>query len=92
MLLKDEKVNGCQELLRRSHGMDEMVFRIACEPGYPEKASQEVQAEMRVHEEWAKEVAERFVNPLVIEWVSVQGLHFNARSGKLMDIVDLRVI
>ena len=91
--LKDEKVNGFQVLLRRSHGMDEMVFRIACQPGSPEKSSREVQAEMdRVHEEWAKEVAERFVNPLVIEWVSVQDLHFNARSGKLKDIVDLRVI
>ena len=91
--LKDEKVNGFQVLLRRSHGMVEMVFRIACQPEYPEKASQEVQAEMgRVHEEWAKEVAERFVNPLVIEWVSVQDLHFNARSGKLKEIVDLRVI
>ena len=70
-----------------------MVFRIACQPEYPEKASREVQAEMgRVHEEWAKEVAEKFVNPLIIEWVSVQDLHFNARSGKLKEIVDLRVI
>lgn len=91
--LKSEKVNGFQVLLRRARGMDEMVFRIACQPGDPEQASQQVGKEMdRVHEEWAKEVAERFVNPLVIEWVSVQELHYNARSGKLKEIVDLRVI
>ena len=91
--LKDEKVNGFQVLLRRAQGVDEMVFRIACQPGNPEQSSREVQEEMdKIHEEWAKEVAERFVNPLVIEWVSVQELHYNARSGKLKEIVDLRVV
>ena len=90
--LKNEKVNGFQVLLRRAQGMDEMVFRIACQPGNPKQASREVEKEMdRIHEEWAKEVAERFVNPLVIEWVSVQELHYNARSGKLKEIVDRRV-
>lgn len=55
--------------------MDEMVFRIACKPGNPEQSSRGVQEEMdRVHGQWVKEMAERFVNPLVIEWVSVQGL------------------
>ena len=90
--LKDEKVNGFQVLLRRAKGMDEMVFRIACQPQNPEQSSRGVQEEMgTIHEEWAKEVAEGFVNPLVIEWVSVQDLHYNARSGKLKEIVDLRV-
>lgn len=91
--LKGEKVNGFQVLLRRSEGMDEMVFRIACQPKNPEQSSQEIQKEMnRVHEEWAKEVAEHFIHPLVIEWVSVQELHYNARSGKLKEIVELRVV
>lgn len=69
-----------------------MVFRIACQPQNPEQSSRGIQEEMgRIHEEWAKEVAEGFINPLVIEWVSVQDLHYNARSGKLKEIVDLRV-
>ena len=90
--LENEKVNGFQVLLKRAKGMDEMVFRIACQPRNPEKSSREVQKEMdRVHEEWAKEVAEDFVNPLIIEWVSVQDLHYNSRSGKLREIVDLRL-
>ena len=90
--LEKEKVHGFQVLLKRAKGMDEMVFRIACQPRDPEHSFREVQREMnRVHEEWAKEVAEEFVNPLVIEWVSVQDLHYNARSGKLREIVDLRV-
>ena len=91
--LKDEKVNGFQVLLRRANGMDEMVFRIACRPQDPEQLSRGVQKEMdRVHEEWARKVAGGFVNPLVIEWISVQDLHYNARSGKLKEIVDLRLV
>lgn len=46
----------------------------------------------RVHEERAKEVTEGFVNPLVIKWLSVQELHYNARSEKLKETVDLRVV
>ena len=91
--LKDEKVHGFQVLLRRAKGMDEMVFRIACQPGNRERSSQGIQEEMdRIHEEWTKEVAEGFVNPLVVEWITVQNLHFNARTGKLKEIVDLRVV
>ena len=91
--LMDEKCNGFQVLLRRANGKDEMVFRIACQPQDPEQSSRRIQEEMdRIHEEFAKEVAEGFVNPLVIEWVSVQGLQYNARSGKLKEIVDLRVV
>lgn len=91
--LRDEKINGFQVLLRRARGMDEMVFRIACQPEDPGQSSQRVKGEMdRVHEEWAKEVAEEFINPLVIEWVSVQDLHCNVRTGKLKEIIDLRVV
>lgn len=91
--LSDEKVNGFQVLLRRAKGIDEMVFRIACQPEDPGQSSRRVQEEMdRVHEEWAKEVAEDLINPLVIEWVSVQDLYCNARTGKLREIVDQRVV
>ena len=91
--LKDDKVNGFQVLLRRANGKDEMVFRIACQPKNPERSSRQVQEEMnRIHEEWAIEVADGFVNPLIVEWVSMQDLQYNARSGKLKEIVDLRVV
>ena len=91
--LQDEECCGFQVLLRRANEKDEMVFRIACQPQEPEQSFQIIQEEMhRTHEEFAKEVAEGFVNPLVIEWVSVQDLHYNARSGKLKEIVDLRVV
>ena len=91
--LTDEKCNGFQILLRRVNGKDEMVFRIACQPQDREQSSRRIQEEMdRRHGIFAQEVAEGFVNPLVIEWVSVQSLHYNARSGKLKEIVDLRVV
>lgn len=91
--LKGENVNGFQVLLRRAQGKDEMVFRIASQPKNPEQSSQKVREELdRVHKEWAREVAEGMVNPLVIEWISIQALHYNARSGKLREIVDLRTI
>lgn len=70
-----------------------MVFRIGRQPENPERSLREVQEQMdRVHEEWTKEVAERFVNSLVVEWVSIQELHYKARSGKLKEIVDLRMV
>ena len=91
--LKGENVNGFQVLLRRAHGLDEMVFRIACHPRSPEDSSQKIQEEMkRVHDTYAEAMAERSHKPLAVEWVSVQELHCNARTGKLKDIVDLRVV
>ena len=91
--LTDEKCNGFQILLRRANGKDEMVFRIACQPQDREQSSRRIREEMdRIHENFAQQVAKGFVNPLVIEWVSVQSLQYNARSGKLKDIVDLRVV
>ena len=91
--LKDEQYSGFQVLLRRANEKDEMVFRIACHPQDPDQSSRRIQEEMdRIHEEFAKEVAEGFVNPLVTEWVSIQDLHYNARSGKLKEIIDLRVV
>ena len=89
--LGDEQCSGFQVLLRRANEKDEMVFRIACQPQDPERSSRRAQEEMnRIHEEFAYEVVEGFVNPLVVEWVSVQDLHYNARSGKLKEIIDLR--
>lgn len=90
-MLKDDTLHGSQIILRRANAKDEMVFRIASQPSHPERVANNIQEEMgRVHNEWSKEVEDRFVNPLVVEWVSVQDLHYNSRSGKLRDIVDLR--
>ena len=88
--LKDEIVSGFQVLLKR---INETVFRIACQPRNRERSSRKVQEEMgKVHEQWKKQVEDGLISPLVIEWVAVEDLEFNTRSGKLKEIIDLRVV
>ncbi|MCJ1224606.1 hypothetical protein MMC12_001251 [Toensbergia leucococca] len=90
-VLKSDAIHGFQVVLRRANSKDEMVFRIASHPQNPEQMSKEVKEEMdKVNQEWAEEVRDGFINPLVIEWVSVHDLLYNARSGKLREVVDLR--
>lgn len=87
-----EENHGYQVVVQRRDAMDEMVFRIACQPQDPEGLTKELQAEMgKVLDYWDEEVRDGFFHPLGVEWVSVQDLICSSRSGKLRDIVDLRV-
>ncbi len=45
----------------------------------------------KVLDYWDGEVKDGLFHPLGVEWVSVQDLVYNPRSGKLREIVDLRV-
>lgn len=90
--LKDDGLLGFQVLATRKNGKDGMTFRIACRSKDQVDAESKVRAEMdTVNTEWALEVEDGLINPLEIEWVSMQDLQFNARSGKLKDIIDLRL-
>ena len=90
--LRDDGLLGFQVLATRKNGKDGMTFRIASRSKNQAYAESKVRAEMdRVNTEWALEVQDGLINPLEIEWVSVQDLQFNARSGKLKDIIDLRL-
>ena len=81
---------GFQVVLRRANGLDEMTFRIAAKVLRPEETAERLKEEMvRVHETW-REAVDGFVNPLQVEWVGVRELEFNARSGKVKEIVELR--
>ncbi|KAL8811530.1 MAG: hypothetical protein Q9200_001722 [Gallowayella weberi] len=91
--LKNERVNSFQVVLRRANGLDEMIFRIACRPQNAVQSAQKIRDKMNsAHTEFAKEVAEHSISPLVVEWISVQDLHYNTRSGKLHEVVDLRAV
>ena len=87
-----ETIHGFQILLRRSGGKDEMVFRIAAKPQEPESCVRDVQAEMeRAHDVYYAAAKRQYFNPLVVEFVYVDDFIYNERSGKLMEVVDLRL-
>ena len=84
--------NGFQTIIKRKHGLDQMVFRIASQPKDPERLARLLEEELgRIKTDWAQEVRDGFYGPLAVEWVSVQGLIIQSRTGKLREIVDLRV-
>ena len=85
-----ETVHGVQILLRRSKGKDEMVFRIAARPQEPESRARIVREEMDNTHEYAR-AEQQYFNPLVVEFVSVNDFIYNDRSGKLREVVDLRL-
>jgi len=90
--LNDEPMNGFQVIVQRRGAMDEMVFRVASQPQDPDRFAKELQAEMgKVLDYCDEEVKDGFFHPLGVEWVSVQDLVYNPRSGRLREIVDLRV-
>ncbi|KAL8787254.1 MAG: hypothetical protein Q9195_007864 [Heterodermia aff. obscurata] len=85
-----ETVHGVQILLRRSNGKDEMVFRIAASPREPECRARKVREEMdKTHEYDRGE--DQYFNPLLVEFVSLDDLVYNEQSGKLREVVDLRL-
>lgn len=91
-VLKTEPMKGFQVIVQRRDAMDEMVFRIASQPQDRDRLAKELQMEMgKVLDYWDEEVKDGFFHPLDVEWVSVQDLIYNSRSGKLREIVDVRV-
>ena len=84
-------VYGSQVVVRRRNGKDEMTFRIAGRPLNEDEVADKLRKEMdRVNYEWANEVRDGFINPLLVEWVAFQDLHCSPRTSKLREIVDLR--
>jgi phenylacetate-CoA ligase len=82
---------GVQLVLRRREAKDELVVRIAAEP--PEanvrgKALADGLAAARPM--FAEHVRDGLIQPLVVEWVPAARLDVNARTGKLIPLVDER--
>ena len=90
-VLDGDEVHGFQVLLRRENSKDEMVFRIAGKPGNSNDTAEALRKAVdTINEQWAEDVREGLINPLVVEWILAQDFHYHARSGKLREIFDLR--
>ena len=91
-VMTSDAVNGFQVIVRREEGMDVMIFRIASHPKDPDRLAMEMQEELaRFKADWAKELEDGYFKALTVEWISIQDLIINTRTGKLREIVDLRV-
>lgn len=81
-VMASDVLNGFQVIVRREEAMDVMVFRVASRPKDPDRLARE---------NWAEELKNRDFNPLSVDWISAKGLMISRRTGKLWEIVDLRV-
>ncbi|MGW5253570.1 phenylacetate--CoA ligase family protein [Streptomyces sp. NPDC004012] len=87
------EVTGLQLVVRRQHGRDGLVLRLATgEPGDRHTALGEtvVKAVLEQRPAYPGAVDAGHVNPLAVEWVRHRELAVNARSGKLIRVVDER--
>ncbi|MEU8587292.1 phenylacetate--CoA ligase family protein [Streptomyces sp. NPDC048664] len=89
----ESRVSGLQLVVRRQDGRDGLVLRLATgEPGaLPEGAGASLAAAVLAQRPaYESAVAAGHVNPLGVEWVRHRELAVNARSGKLVRVVDER--
>ncbi|MEU6233498.1 phenylacetate--CoA ligase family protein [Kitasatospora sp. NPDC047058] len=87
------RVTGVQLVVRRWDGRDGLVLRLACDgnpTGLPELAAA---VEARIHAArplYPEAVTAGYVHPLSVTWVRQHELTVNARTGKLIRVLDER--
>ncbi|MFE3328967.1 phenylacetate--CoA ligase family protein [Streptomyces sp. NPDC059176] len=87
------EVTGVQLVVHRQDGRDGLTLRLAVgEPGTDHRPLGEsiATAVLAQRPLYATATAAGYVNPLAVEWVRHRDLAFNARSGKLIRVVDER--
>ena len=91
-VMTSDTLNGFQVIIRRDDGADQMIFRIASQPKNRDRLAKRLEEELgRIKANWTQEVQEGFYKALAVELVSVQDLNIHSRTGKLREIVDLRI-
>jgi phenylacetate-CoA ligase len=89
--LDDQAVDGFQVVARRKGGMNELLFRLSSCPEDPEGAARSLEENLvEAFPSWRESVDGGYLLPLTVEWVSIQDLQYNARTGKLRAIIDER--
>ncbi|KAI9774068.1 MAG: hypothetical protein M1840_005161 [Geoglossum simile] len=89
--LGDQAVDGFQVVARRKEGMSEMLFRLSSCPEDPEGAVRSLEKHLiEFFPWWSQSVDGGYVLPLAVEWVSIQDLQYNERTGKVKAIIDER--
>jgi phenylacetate-CoA ligase len=91
-VMTSDTFTGFQVIVKREEATDVMIFRVASQPKDPDRLAREMQEALaRIKTDWAEELEIGKFKPLSVEWVSFQDLTINRRTGKLREIVDLRV-
>ncbi|KXS19329.1 AMP-dependent synthetase/ligase [Gonapodya prolifera JEL478] len=93
-LFPEMSTTGIQLVLRRKNAMDELTLRVVGSPPDKEAARKAIEDGLaRVRPFFKNHVDMRQIAPLAVEWVKeVSMLKSNARSGKLMLVVDDRAL
>ncbi|MET8629078.1 phenylacetate--CoA ligase family protein [Kitasatospora sp. NPDC004669] len=87
------RVTGVQLVVRRWEGRDGLVLRLACDgnpDGLPELAAAVTTAVHTARPLYPAAVAATHVHPLSVAWVRPHELAVNARTGKLIRVLDER--
>ena len=82
---------GVQLVLRRREARDELLVRIAAEPSEPDVRGKALADGLdAIRPMFAEHVRDGLIQPLAVEWVPAAALDVNARTGKLIPLVDER--
>ncbi|MEU1625348.1 phenylacetate--CoA ligase family protein [Streptomyces sp. NPDC020096] len=88
-------VAGTQVVLRHREARDELVLRLAAHSGEAaDRAALErvlVERLATVRPMFDEHVRRGLIHPLAVEWVGVDGLSLNPRTGKLVRLIDERL-
>lgn len=87
------RVTGAQLVVRRRDARDGLLLRLACDgaaDGLPELATAVVDRIQAARALYPEAVAAGYVQPMSVEWVRQRDLAVNARTGKLIRVIDER--
>ncbi|WP_371502107.1 phenylacetate--CoA ligase family protein [Kitasatospora sp. NBC_00374] len=87
------RVSGVQLVVRRHEGGDGLLLRLAGDgntAGLPDLAAAVVDEVLAARPLYAQAVAAGHIRPLSVEWVRQRDLAVNARTGKLIRVLDER--
>jgi len=89
--VEDIPIAGMQVIIQRRDAKDELLLRIAGHPANPDAVSRAIETRLsELRPMFAQHVIQGLIQPLVIEWVAVEQLEVNPRTGKLVRLVDAR--
>lgn len=93
-VLGDRPVGRLQAIVTREDRKDLLTLNIACTPATDEESLQ-LQAELReelgvVRPMFREHVEKDLINPLRVKFITMQELAVNPRSGKIVEVQDLR--
>ncbi|QDS73815.1 hypothetical protein FKW77_006120 [Venturia effusa] len=84
-------IAGMQVHILRSDGKDQMAIRVASEVANEAKSEQNIIKQLEKMRPMLREHVDKgMIAPCRIDFVSAQDLQVNSRTGKIVDIVDLR--